>query len=1661
MRFLVFIFVFLSSVFGFNINSVDVYKNSIKFGISEADYTVGEVFDSSLMQCKPKLNGIFHLENSDSLVFYSKKNLPTSTLYNCKMDGLDINFESDEFKVIKFESIKNDSFFVSFNDDVASVEKYIKLSNEKLKFRVSKIDESSFIIDVNNPNNLKYDILLTSNLKSINGATLKQEIKLSQISTQKNENMETLVVDINLVEGIAYPGKILGFRLYFENYTTINSLIIDGEDVKNFSVIETNFVEKDGKSYYYTDIISKDFKPKTKYNITLLAGFGQIYDDWGSVIKDDIKFSFTTPDYIKEVRFLDDKPYISNKGGAFINSINVGEIKTMLSKVDDENIRYFLNFSEGNESFSEYKTKNFTLDMVPNEDINSTIKFDELKDGIYKFDIFYRDKDELKNVTKYLYFGDIAVHAKVFNDSIFVFLNRLSNNEVISEAKITLFSDKNKVILTGKSKDDGTFAFDKKDLLKEKPKSLFVEFKDERNFLIFNEKNGEFENLYKKSSLKTKAYVYLASDIIRPNTKLQGSVILKENFKSLKNLPINIKIFDPKNNKIYDVSKNSDEYGTIKLDIKDNFELNGKYSLKVIFEDKILTTKEFSVESFVAQSLKANVKFSKDAYKNSESLGLNLGAAYLFGQNASNLNANLSVSINNSTFENEKFKEYKFDDDSVYASNIFNYNAPILLDENGSLTFLINPNFKTKLNSKLEVNANFMVNDGGKSSSDYSKSVIYPYDSIVGVSKENQNFKFVSINPITLKDTNSTLKATLYEEFWNYNFNEKGYISWFSTYKIIEEFDIKDNFLSAPNLPDGAYKLSVKDLNSTHESAIRFSVGSTLIPTDNLNLANITLDKKTYKKGDTITANISSPLKDALFLVTLEDEKVLNYQIIKVDNHSAVAKFDIKDDFGGMYLSAKALRVADMPNYFLPFKAENSVYIAKDNFDKKLKLEMNLPNVAKSSQDIEVSIKTAPSSKVYLFAVDYGVLNIVNQKSPQIFEFFSTIKEKTCTNFDIYNELTHFKTGGKTLSFGSDAGAMLMGMKKYMDPLEDRENYIKMFDSISDENGTAKFSLNVPMNTKVRVDVIAINDEKINETSKDIIIKDDILVKMPNILYLLKGDSVELPFRVFNNTNKDKTINLDINSSSNLSINDINKSIVLEPNSFKTLNLEVIAKDIGKASIKVLDKSLNFKILPNSSLNTKVINGILDGNKTISLNDTYKTAKLSISSSPTALFLDDKEKLINYAYGCSEQISSKLLAMLYTKPKDEKEAKDREIFINNGIKILEAKQKSDGNFGYWDSESLVNDYASVYATDTLLTLKENGFEISDLVIKKALNALSNKGMSDRLSDIYAAYLLSEQKLLASDKINIFYDKKYYKKSLVSHYMMAVILKNARLNKELEVVKNEINSYKFSKFEPDFDGFSSQIRDLSFAMYLDLKHFGGKNNSLFEKIISLKDTISSTQDRAVVLRAMNELGSNEKVKAKVQIGNDIYLLNGDENLDLNLTSKSINLSSQNSKSYFSLVNYGYEELPLKHEFVDKTLNIYREFVDMDGNSVNLDDIRLNDTIFAKITLNSKADYEDILVHQKAPSCFEIVNERIVQNIRTSAQTNTINSTYTDINDVAITNFLEPVYNGSEVIFYTPFRAVLKGNCALPEVRAERMYDEKVNDYDLERNFIEIK
>lgn len=1665
--------VFLSTLFGEKMGS-----DFVEF-LVDNNYKLGASRDK-LVKCDKELNGLFYVKDKNHILFMPDSPFAPSMELICDINGEKITYKNDDFFVY-IEKIDSENLLLYFNDevDLLSLKQNISIKTDSgfLDYEVSKV-ANYYTIEVHNLQNKNYTLHISKNLQSKNKAKLgRDESYAVEIRSYNNTN-ELLDLVLNDIKPIALDDKKLGLRVYFDEYVFLpkehTSPYVKLDDNIKLDISEV-FYDYDLKKRY-VDITSSDFKPDTDYKIRFLKGF-TIYGAYkGYSLKEDFVYEFKTKDYLMDARFSDNKPYLSSKGEVAITTTNIKQIEAIISKLSNDNVRYFINFNDDKYKTEQIDKKTFELDYVKNEEIKSRLDIGKYKDGIYLVELVYLDENKKPVSTdKAVYLSDISINAKVSKDEVFVFLNRLSDDKVISGAKVSIYSAKNKLLASGISDEFGIFKTNQKDLYKQKPKSVYVELKGEKNFLSFDE-------FYEHKDTKKRAFIYLASDILDKQDELKGVVIVKQGYESVKNLPIRLEIFDPNGKKIISKTQKLDEFGAIKIDEKD-FELSGKYTIKAIFENDILNEHSFFVEAFIAQRVKNNIEYEKENYFIYEPILAKLSANYLVGGAASELSGSLKVMLVNAKFKPKGYESFSFVKDvDDFDKILFEKEYDVSLDENGKQDKIIKPITKTPAPSIYNLKSSFMINDNGKNVASYKQVDIYPYESMVGVSvsknlfdeKEDVRFNFITINPKTMQKTNSKISAKLYKQKWFYSYMEhEWYLSWIKESDMISSFDdIKDYQLIIKNLKSGSYVLVAKDEFSTHQASIRFDVSGYdygAMPTDVLSKATIKLDKKEYKKGDKINAVISSPLKKALMLVTLEENGIKDYKVVNVVNHSANVSFDIKDDFSGMYLKASILRVADKPSVFIPFKAVGEVYVAKDESGHKINLTLNAPKVVKSGEDFKVSINTKAGAKVYLFVVDEGVLNIINQKSPNPFEFFKVKYHSLVNSYDIYDKLTNYENAGKVLKFGGDI-MLKNSLDKYQDPKQSQkeQNYIKMYEAVADKNGVASFSLSTKQdfNTKLRLDAIALKDDLISSISDEVVIKDDFMIKGANINYLLEGDEVVLPLRVFNNTDKDINATLYIQVSEILSVEEKSLDISLKPNQNKSYDINVKALKQGKANIAIQNSfndkltNISFDILNQYPPINVVKSGIVSNPSDIFFDS--KNVKLSVSSTPTALLLKDYEYLINYPYGCSEQRSSKLLAMLNIKTTDEAKQKDRVYFINSGIKALLKQQKSNGVFGYFSVNGNVHEVASIYATYVLSILYKNGFDVPKHSLDLALNHLKSYPL-DRYEGMFANFVLSENDMLDISSMNALYDNGIYKHDFTTYYMMASMLKKAGKKQELESVLKHIESIDLNsvgRYE-NYYTFSSKIKDLGLAFYIHAKYF--KDDSMGVKLYEIlsRDRLEakSTQDKAFLLLSFSEYFPKESRPYKIKNGNDVYEINGDFNALLSLNDGKINIDPKGAKLYYSGFYTTHTKPQPKTYAKKEELVLSRVFVDKNDNVVDVKDLKLNDLIFSKVTVYANQNYKDVLIHEKAPSCLEIVNERIVNDVRSDDIEDDANIYHKEINDYSVTTFLSET-NRSNTI-YTPYKVVLKGECIVPPITTERMYDENISDFDMSDEVILVK
>ena len=308
------------------------------------------------------------------------------------------------------------------------------------------------------------------------------------------------------------------------------------------------------------------------------------------------------------------------------------------------------------------------------------------------------------------------------------------------------------------------------------------------------------------------------------------------------------------------------------------------------------------------------------------------------------------------------------------------------------------------------------------------------------------------------------------------------------------------------------------------------------------------------------------------------------------------------------------------------------------------------------------------------------MLDITSQKPADPLKFFDKILPDGIFDYDIYNMLTNYKVEGKTLSFGGDMAAMAVAAKmaKHASPVDSKnvKTYANLVSFQADDKGEISYEFKTPngFNGAVRVDAVANDATAMNAVNSEIKVKDDVIIKPSALVYLLKGDELSANLRLINTTNADKNLTINVASSKNLNIK-TQENANLKPFENKAFVLKISALETGAGeyNVTISDKNSS-KTLQNLldvvspyTISTYAKSSVFDKESKISLPKGYHDVSVDASSSVSSVLLAASKNLVEYPYGCAEQRSSRLLALLNLKPKDELEKSDQKRFIASGI----------------------------------------------------------------------------------------------------------------------------------------------------------------------------------------------------------------------------------------------------------------------------------------------------------------------------------------------------------------------------------------------------------
>jgi len=548
----------------------------------------------------------------------------------------------------------------------------------------------------------------------------------------------------------------------------------------------------------------------------------------------------------------------------------------------------------------------------------------------------------------------------------------------------------------------------------------------------------------------------------------------------------------------------------------------------------------------------------------------------------------------------------------------------------------------------------------------------------------------------------------------------------------------------------GRYRLQVTtDDRDGPATSVQFDAGWYAdASADTPDLLEVALDKPEYRPGDTMTVVVTARTAGKVTLSVI-GERLL--AVTNTDVQAGVARLTLPvgRDWGtGAYLVATLRRPLDAEASRMPGRAIGVQWFSIDRAARTLKVDIKLPDLMRPSGTLRVPLTLAgltpgDDARVAVAAVDVGILNLTNYKPPAPDDHYLGQRQLAAEIRDLYGQLIDGMQGVRgQVRTGGDAGAELNGSPPTQPPLALYSGIVQVA-----PDGSAEVLFDIPAFAgTVRVMAVAWSKDKVGRAVGDVIVRDPVVLTATLPRFLLTGDRGTVRLDIDNVEGAAGDYRVSVAGDGPLAVGTgPAQTIRLAAKARGGLALPLTASAAGSGSVTVrisgpggfdLARSYVLAVKPATQVLTRrTVRPIARGESITLSSDLIAdlvpgSGNVALSVGPsTALDVATLLKALDrYPYGCSEQITSRALPLLYVNElaAEAHLALDAAIDqrVRDAIERILARQGSNGSFGLW-SPGGEDAWLDAYVTDFLTRARERGFAVPDVAFRLALERLQN------------------------------------------------------------------------------------------------------------------------------------------------------------------------------------------------------------------------------------------------------------------------------------------------------------------------------------------------
>ncbi|MCB6177722.1 alpha-2-macroglobulin family protein [Rhodobacter sp. Har01] len=788
---------------------------------------------------------------------------------------------------------------------------------------------------------------------------------------------------------------------------------------------------------------------------------------------------------------------------------------------------------------------------------------------------------------------------------------------------------------------------------------------------------------------------------------------------------------------------------------------------------------------------------------------------------------------------------------------------------------------------------------------------------------------------------------------------------------------------------------------------------------------DLSLDKPAYKPGDTATLRLV-PRAAGTALVTVVSNRLVAMQAVEVKEGENLIQLPVTADWGaGVYVTASVLRPMDVASGRNPARALGLSYAAIDPGDRALKTTVETAAEAAPRGPLDVAVKVegvAPGDTAYvtLAAVDVGILNLTGFQAPDPQDHYFGQRKLGVGIRDVYGRLIDGLNGapGEVRS-GGDAGAQ--ARLQAPPPTEELVAYFTGPVQVGTD-GYARASFDLPsFNGTVRIMAVAWSKTGVGQASADVLVRDPVVVTASIPRFMAPGDESRMLLEIVHATGPAGKMALAV-AGTGVTLGTAPAEITLAANGKQVVEVPLTALSPGVHTIditlttpdgKALKKTLTLPVQANDPEIAKISRLDLKKGQSFTFDQAVFTGMVAGSgksvmaigpiarlNAPGLLSALDR-----YPYGCTEQMTSKALPLLYfdeiARVMDLKGADNIQLRIDQAVAEILSNQASEGSFGLWGPGS-GDLWLDAYVTDFLSRARAQGFAVPDLAFKTALMNLRNQvnyapdfdagtnGGGTALA--YALMVLAREGGAAIGDLRYYVD--------VKGDDFASALAQAQLGAALASYGDQARADAMfrkaaARVPALFDGDGTQVwradygtgyRDAAALLTLAIESGSEAmdREALIARLAQAQGPLS-TQEATWALMATNALidrpgADGVKIDGQPAVGPLVKVLqDGDA---------PVTVTNDGADTYLTVTTYGVPSEP--EPAGGKGYAIDRAYYTMDGTPVALDSVTAGDRLVVVVTVKP-FEYSEgrLMVADPLPAGFEIDNPNLMASGSTSA------------------------------------------------------------------------